>query len=66
VCESKNVGRGSGVLSGPASCLAQRHSYSKFGVLNIAGAAVIPFIIDWKKSGIFGSTFAMRLLLELS
>jgi len=43
----QEVGRGGGVLSGPASLfLAQRLSNSKFGVLNIAGAAVFPFIVD--------------------
>jgi hypothetical protein len=34
------------VLSGPASFFSRSGFPSKFGVLNIAGAAVIPFIID--------------------
>jgi hypothetical protein len=40
-----NVGRGGGVLSGPASFFS-RSGYHLFGVLNIAGAAVSPSIID--------------------
>jgi hypothetical protein len=38
------VGRGGGVLSGPASFLAQRLS-NLYGVLNIAEAAVSPSIV---------------------
>jgi hypothetical protein len=50
VCVNK-VGRGGGLLSTAGEFfLAQRLS-SLFGVLNIAGAAVFPFILDETQAG---------------
>jgi hypothetical protein len=60
----KSVGRGGGVLSGPASFLAQRLSNLN-GVLNIAEAAVSPSLSDGTQA-VIKSTFARQLLLNFS
>jgi hypothetical protein len=55
------VGRGGGVLSGPARFLAQRLSNLN-GVLNIAEAAVSPSLMT-ETQAVVKSTFARQLLL---
>jgi hypothetical protein len=58
---SFTVGRGGGVLSGPASF--SRSGFNQFGVLNIAEAAVSPSLNDGTQA-VLKSILARQLLLN--